>query len=113
MTIDTVTIKDPTKLVENYEYIRNDNIALNGAMQRNQLNKKKVATLTWENLYPSELQSILAWADDLNTHAYSNPNTKYASTWAFTGLCTIMSDGQYVGGGSYMTDSFSVKIREV
>lgn len=113
MTIDGNTILSPTSLKEYYDYARNDNFSLNHTMQRNQLGKKKVAELTWTNLYPSELQAILAWADDLNSHAYSNPDTKYASPFAFTGLCTITDDGNYMRGGSFMTDSFTVRIREV
>lgn len=114
MTIDTVAIKDPSGLREYYEYIRNDNTSLNGTMQRNQINKKKVAELTWNNIYPDELALLLAWADDLNSHAYSNSQTKMVSSpFAFTGLVTITNDGNYMQGGSYMTDTFSVKIREV
>lgn len=113
MTIDGNTILSPTSLREFYDYARTDNYSLNHTMQRNQLGKKKVAEMTWTNLYPSELQAILAWADDLNSHAYSNPDTKYATTFAFTGLVTITDDGNYMRGGSFMTDTFSVRIREV
>lgn len=112
MTIDSNTIKQPTSLKEEYEYIRTDNISLNGGMQRNQLNKKKVAELTWDGLFPTELTAILAWADDLNSHAYSNSESRFG-TWAFTGLVTITGWGEYVRGSSYMTDTFTVRIREV
>lgn len=113
MTIDGNTIKTPQGLREYYEYIRTDNFSLSGAMQRNQTNKKKVAELTWTNLFPDELDAILDWADDLNSHAYSNSDSRYSGGWTFTGLVTITDDGSYVRGGSFMTDSFSVKIREV
>lgn len=112
MTIDTVSIKDPSGLKEYYEYIRNDNVSLNGTMQRNQLNKKKVAELSWSNILPDELALLLAWADDLLSHAYSNSQSKYG-TFAFTGLVTITDDGDYMQGGSYMQSNFAVRIREV
>lgn len=111
MTIDAVTIQDPQGLKEYYDYARTDNYSLNHSMQRNQLGKKKVAELTWTNIYPDELALILAWADDLNSHAYSNTQSRYG-TWAFTGIVTILEDGNYVKGGSFMTDTFSVRIRE-
>lgn len=114
MTIDTVAQLDPQALKEYYDYARTDNYSLNHTMQRNQLGKKKVAEMTWTNLLPAELAVILAWADDLASHAYSNPQSKYpGGTWAFTGLVTITDDGNYQKGGSYMTDTFSVRIREV
>lgn len=113
MTIDTVAIKDPSGLKEYYEYIRNDNVSLNGAMQRNQINKKKVAELSWNNIYPDELALLLAWADDTNSHAYYNAQTKYAAPFAFTGIVTITDDGSYMQGGSFMSTNFAVRIREV
>lgn len=112
MTIDSNSIKDPSGLKEYYEYIRNDNVSLNGTLQRNQINKKKVAELSWNNIYPDELALLLAWADDTNSHAYSNTQSKYG-TWAFTGIVTITDDGEYMQGGSYMQTNFAVKIREV
>jgi hypothetical protein len=115
MTIDAVTIKSPgadSGVKEYYEYIRTDNKSINGTMQRNQIAKKKVAELTWHDLKPTEIQAILVWADDTTTHAYSNTTSKYG-TWAFTGIVTITNDGDYEPGASYMTDEFSVMIREV
>lgn len=112
MTIDGNTIKQPSGLREFYEYIRNDNRSLNGKLQRNQFNKKKVAVLTWTNLKPTELQDLLDWIDDLASHAYSNTESRYG-TWAFTGLPTIEDEGNYVRGATYMTDTFTVSIREV
>lgn len=112
MTIDGNTIPDPQGLREYYDYARNDNYSLNHTMQRNQGGKKKVAELTYTNLFPSEFQALLAWADDLNSHAYSNANSRY-TLWAFTGIVTIIEDGSYMRGGSYMTDTFTIRIREV
>lgn len=112
MTIDANTIKQPTGVKEYYTYIRTDNRSINGKLQRNQINKKKVAELTWTNIFPADLGDILAWADDLNSHAYSNSLSKYG-TWAFTGLVTISDDGSYEKGQSVMTDIFSVIIMEV
>jgi len=112
MTIDGNTILTPQGLKEYYDYARNDNFSLNHTMQRNQLGKKKVAEMTWTNLFPDELAAILAWADDLNSHVYGNTDSSRGFL-TFTGLCTITDDGQYQKGGSYMIDTFSVRIREV
>lgn len=112
MTIDAATIPMPNGLREYYQYIRTDNQSINGTMQRNQINKKKIAELTWTNLLPASLATILVWADDLNSHAYSNTQSRYG-TWAFTGLVTITDPGEYLRGSSYMTSSFTVVIREV
>ena len=113
MTIDGNSIKDPSGLKEYYEYVRNDNVSLNGTMQRNQLAKKKVAELTWNNIYPDELALLLAWADDTNSHVYYNAQTKYPTPFTFTGIVTITEDGEYMQGGSFMSTSFAVRIREV
>lgn len=111
MTIDGNTILDPQGLKEYYSYARNDNRSLNHSLQRNQLGKKKVAELTWTNVLPDELAALLAWADDVASHAYSNTQSRYG-TWAFTGIVTILEDGNYVRGGGFMTDTFSVRIEE-
>ena len=111
MTIDGNTIQDPQGLKEYRDYARTDNYSLNHSMQRNELGRKKVAELTWTNILPDELALILAWADDLAAHAYSNLQSKYGS-WEFTGIVTILEDGNYVRGGSFMQDTFTVRIRE-
>lgn len=111
-TIDGNAILDPQGLKEYRDYARTDNFSLNHTMQRNELGRKKVAELTWTNLLPDELAAILLWADDLTAHAYNNTQSKF-TLWAFTGIVTILDDGVYQRGGSYMTDTFSVRIREV
>lgn len=112
MLIDGVAIKMPNGVREYYDYIRTDNKTLNGRLQRNQINKKRNADLTWTNIFPAELNAILAWADDLNAHTYSNSLSKYG-TFNMIGLVTILNDGEYMKGQSVMTDSFTVNIREV
>lgn len=111
MTINGNTIPDPQGLREYYNYARNDNRSLNHSLQRNQLGKKKVAELTWTNIFPEELATILAWADAGPAVDYFNDQSRYGE-WAFTGICTIIEDGSYVKGGSFMTDTFSVRIEE-
>lgn len=111
MTINGNTIQDPQGLREYYSYARNDNRSLNHSLQRNQIGKKKVAELTFTNIYPDELAALLAWADAGPAVVYSNDQSRYG-TWAFTGLCTITEDGSYVRGGSFMTDTWTVRIEE-
>src|ERR1041384_4870998 len=102
MTINGSTIKSPNFLSEYTEYIRSDNVSLDGSMQRNQINTKKVAELTWTDLLPSQLQALLTWADTGNSVLYSNSDSRYG-TWSFTGLPTITDPGTYVIGGSFIT----------
>lgn len=111
MTINGNSIPDPQGLREYYSYARYDNRSLNHSLQRNQIGKKKVAELTWTNIFPDELATILAWADAGPAVAYSNSLSRYG-LWAFTGLVTITEDGSYVKGGSFMTDTFTVRIEE-
>lgn len=112
MTVDGNPIKMPNSYRDYYEKVETRNTSLNGRYQRNRINKKKVAELTWTDLTPDQFQALAIWTEADGAHDFYNPTSRFG-VWSFTGLVDVTEEGTYQKGASLMTDTYSVKIREV
>ena len=102
----------PSTLLEEILQIQTDNTAIDGSMQRNKINQKLQATLTYEMISPAGYQSLVNYYTSGSGVNYYNNQSDYAGgVFSFAGLPTF-TESEYVTGSS-LYRAFQVKIRQV
>lgn len=92
------TVAQPTEIKEEQLQIQNDNAAIDGSMQRNRMNSKAQATLTWGALAPSDYQLLFGYLTSGIAVTYNNSQSNYTGgALSFTGLPTITEDAYFHG----------------
>lgn len=110
--INGAPVPDPTGYEDNYDQFFSDNISLAGNRQRNRRAKKKVATMRWTMLEPSEFQALHALFGDGDAVTFSNTDSSFGE-FSFTGMPDLpLGASEYLGGGTFMRD-LTVTLREV
>jgi hypothetical protein len=105
------TVPQPSFLLEELVQIQSDNMSINGGMQRNRINQKKQATLTYQQLSPAQYQSLIAKVTTGSGISYYNDQSNYAGgIFTFSGL-PYFNEAEYVQGASLYRD-FKVRLRE-
>lgn len=112
ITLNGHVAPDPVKYIDNHEHFKTDNISLAGNRQRNRRAIKKVVTLGWKMLEPSEFQTLVGILEGGQV-AFSNNASAFGADFSFNALPDLPLDaGEYYGGGTYMRD-LTVTLREV
>lgn len=107
----TCTVQ-PATVKEEIIPIQTDVTALDGSMQRNNLNTKYQSTCTYSNLAPSDYQTLIAVINNGGTVSYSNTLSDYSGgSLSFTSLPTF-KENEYQPGASLWRD-ITVVLREV
>lgn len=105
-------VAQPTEITEEYLQIQNDNMAIDGSMQRDLINKKARSTLTYGSLSPTDYQLLFGYFTSGAAVLYTNTASNYAGgSLIFTGLPTI-TEGAYFHGTSLIRP-LTVVIRQV
>ena len=112
ITLNGQQAPDPVKYSDNKEHFKTDNISLAGNRQRNRRAVKKMATMSWHQLEPTEFQSLVNILES-GVVAFTNNASAWGPTFNFNGLPDLPLDaGDYYGGGTYLRD-LTVTLREV
>lgn len=112
ITINGVTIVQPTVLNEEDLQIQTDTESIAGSQQRNKVGQKKQATLQWSYLSPADYQLLKSQFTTGSSIAYYNDQSNTAGgIYSFNGLPTFQEQ-PYVAGASLYRE-LQAKIREV
>lgn len=112
ITINSITIKQPSSLAESDIQIQTDNESIDGSLQRNRLGQKKSVSMSWQYLTPAEFQTLVGYFSSGNEVIYNNTESnRSGGSYGFTGLPNY-KEGEYLRGGSKLV-TLDVTIREV
>lgn len=118
ITINNISIRQPTTLIEKKDFQQTDKYAMDSAMQRNRISTalnplglKYVAILTWKDLPLTDFQQLDSIFTTGSGVVYRNPSSKYGSL-TFSGLPMSIQESEYVSGDSLLTD-YQVTIRQI
>lgn len=105
------TVPQPTILLEELPQIQSENMSINGSLQRNRINQKKQATLSYQMLSPTDYQNLISKFTTGSGIGYYNDKSNYTGgILTFSGL-PYFNEAEYVPGSSLYRD-FKVRIRE-
>lgn len=105
------TVPQPTTLKEELVQIQSENMSISGSVQRNRVGQKKQSTMTYEDLSPSQYQSLISKFTTGSGVVYYNDQSNYAGgIFTFSGL-PYFEEAEYVPGAS-LYRPFTVRIRE-
>lgn len=112
ISINAVTCDpQPTSVNETPDFIRNDQFAIDGSMQRDDMGKKKKAVLFWRYLTFTQYQALTT-AFDAGVVHYKNLTSNVSATgvYEFDGLASY-EPAEYISSGSPLIP-LTVTIRE-